>query len=223
MPESAKLAKALDAVRGPNGTIVCRSTLTNPNDGCSPYNAMGTGVNTSAAAAYFMGTDWVRQTIHQDGVAGTLRGEPFSTWAGPISIATGVEYRRDTALGTANPIGLVDGFGNANYKPIAGSVHVTEGFAEVVVPLIKGGIFKSLDFNGAIRGTDYSFVRVRHHLEDRRDVRADRRREAPVHAVAGYSRGKPVRALCRRFDRFGRRFRPVPRRSDLYGPADHHG
>jgi outer membrane receptor protein involved in Fe transport len=156
VPESAKLAKALDAVRGPNGTIVCNSTLTNPNNGCVPYNAMGTGVNSSAAAAYFMGTDWVRQTIHQDGVAGTLRGEPFSTWAGPVSIATGVEYRRDKAFGTANPIGLVDGFGNANYKPIAGSVNVTEGFMEVVVPLIEGGIFKSLDFNGAIRGTDYS-------------------------------------------------------------------
>jgi len=156
VPISANFTKALDAVRGPNGTIVCRSTLTDPTNGCAPYNPFGVGVNSSTSIQYFMSTDWVRQTIHQDGFAGTLRGEPFSTWAGPVSIATGVEYRRDSAEGTANPIGLADGFGNANYKPIHGSVNVKEGFAEVVVPLLKDMFFKSLDFNGAVRATDYS-------------------------------------------------------------------
>ncbi|MET0310021.1 MAG: TonB-dependent receptor [Sphingomonas sp.] len=156
VPISANFTKALDAVRGPNGTIVCRSTLTDPTNGCSPYNPFGTGVNSSTAAQYFMSTDWVRQTIHQDGFAGTLRGEPFSTWAGAVSFATGFEYRRDEARGTANPIGLADGFGNANYKPIQGSVNVKEGFMEVVVPLLKDTVFKSLDFDGAVRATDYS-------------------------------------------------------------------
>lgn len=156
VPKSAEFNKAMDAVRGPNGAIVCRSTLTNPGDGCVPYNRLGTGVNNQAAIDYLMGTDWVRQTIRQDGVAGTLRGEPFSTWAGPVSIATGFEYRKDKAYGTADPLGLVNGFANGNYKPIAGSMDVTEGFLEVVVPLVKDTIFKSLDFNGAVRGTDYS-------------------------------------------------------------------
>lgn len=156
VPQSAEFAKAMDAIRGPNGSIICRSTLTDPGDGCVPYNRMGTGVNSRAAIDYLMGTDWVRQTIRQDGVAGTLRGEPFSTWAGPVSIATGVEYRREKADGTAHPLGLVNGFANGNYKPIEGSMDVTEGFLEVVVPLIKDTLFKSLDFNGAIRGTNYS-------------------------------------------------------------------
>lgn len=156
VPISANFTKALDAVHGPNGSIVCRSTLTDPGNGCVPYNPFGTGVNSSAAVQYFMSDDWVRQTIHQDGFAGTLRGEPFSTWAGPVSFATGVEYRRDQAEGTANPIGLADGFGNANYKPIQGSVNVKEGFLEIVVPLLKDTVFKSLDFNGAVRATDYS-------------------------------------------------------------------
>ncbi len=32
---------ALDAVIGPNGTPICRSTLTNPNNGCVPANVFG--------------------------------------------------------------------------------------------------------------------------------------------------------------------------------------
>ena len=156
VPISANQANAFDAVRGPNGAIVCRSTLTNPNDGCVPYDVFGTGVNSSAAVQYLMKHDWVDQTITQNDAAATLRGDPFKTWAGPVSIATGFEYRRDAAHGTANPIGIANGFGNANYKPIAGSVDVKEGFLEVVVPLLHDKIFKSLDFNGAVRETDYS-------------------------------------------------------------------
>src|SRR3546814_20904970 len=39
---NARMALAQDAVFGPGGSIVCRSTLTNPTNGCVPINRLGT-------------------------------------------------------------------------------------------------------------------------------------------------------------------------------------
>lgn len=39
----------------PDGTIVCRSTLTNPNNGCVPVNLFGLGRYSSAAFDYLYG------------------------------------------------------------------------------------------------------------------------------------------------------------------------
>ena len=52
----ANFALAIDAVRAPNGAIVCRSTLTAPTNGCVPYNLYGTGVNSAAAVRYVLGS-----------------------------------------------------------------------------------------------------------------------------------------------------------------------
>lgn len=44
-----------------------------------------------------------------------------------------------------------------NYKPSSGGYDVKEGFAEVAVPIFKDSpIGRSLNFNAAIRATDYS-------------------------------------------------------------------
>jgi outer membrane receptor protein involved in Fe transport len=52
---------------------------------------------------------------------------------------------------------MINGFFAGNYLPTDGSYHVAEGFLETVVPLAKDlpGAQK-LDFNGAVRFTDYS-------------------------------------------------------------------
>ncbi len=47
---TSRYREAIDAVRNANGVIVCRSTLTNPNNGCVPYNIFGTGVVDPNAA-----------------------------------------------------------------------------------------------------------------------------------------------------------------------------
>ena len=48
-----KYMQAIDAVRNPaNGTIVCRSTLTNPTNGCVPLNLFGRDVMSQAAKDY---------------------------------------------------------------------------------------------------------------------------------------------------------------------------
>jgi iron complex outermembrane recepter protein len=154
---TANYNRAIDAVRAANGSIVCRSTLTNPGNGCVPYNVFGEGVNSQAALDYIVGTAWGRTKLTEEVVAGTLHGNPFSTWAGEVSVAMGVEHRREAVSGSNDPISGVRGFFAGNYLASFGSYRVNEGFLEVVVPLAKDVAFaRSLDLNGAVRATDYS-------------------------------------------------------------------
>jgi outer membrane receptor protein involved in Fe transport len=148
---------AIDSVRNANGQIVCRSTLTDPTNGCVPYNIFGTGVNNQAALNYVKGTAWLRSTIKQDVAAANLQGNPFSTWAGPVSVAVGFEHRRESVTGSNDPLSPARSYWAGNYNASRGSYHVTEGYLETVVPLAKDTSFaESLDLNGAIRATDYS-------------------------------------------------------------------
>ncbi|WP_116807927.1 TonB-dependent receptor plug domain-containing protein [Steroidobacter cummioxidans] len=151
--------EALDSVLDPNtGAIVCRSTLTTPNNGCVPYNPFGIGVNSAAAIDYVAGQISHRnQTFKQDVVAASISATPFSSWAGPISIATGLEHRRESASGWSTPQDLAAEFFAGNYRPTFGKFNVTEGFFETAVPLAADLPFvRALDLNAAVRLTDYS-------------------------------------------------------------------
>jgi outer membrane receptor protein involved in Fe transport len=154
---NANYTLAVDAVAGPGGAIVCRSTLTNPTNGCVPYNVLGVGTATQSSLNYILGNTMLNNKITQNEFAGSIRGEPFSVWAGPVSFAAGFERRSEKSDGTNDPLSQTNGYFYGNYKPIKGGYHVTEGFAETVIPLLKDvTLAKSLDFNGAIRVTDYS-------------------------------------------------------------------
>jgi outer membrane receptor protein involved in Fe transport len=120
---------------------------------------------TDAQLDYLTGTDWLHATVKQDNAVFNINGEPFSTWAGPVSIATGVEWRKESLAQTVAPEGLelnvaggVPGpFRVGNYQASNGSIHMTESYVETVTPLAKDLPFiRSLDFNGAVRLTDYS-------------------------------------------------------------------
>jgi iron complex outermembrane receptor protein len=149
-------ALATDAVRAPNGQIVCRSTLTNPTNGCVPWNNLGTGVNDVAGLKYITGLSHVNQNISQNVFAGSITGEPFSTWAGPVSLALSAEHRSEKAVGKPDPAQGTFTWFAGNFSPFAGKTKVTEGAAEAVVPLAKGESWAdTLDVNGAIRITDY--------------------------------------------------------------------
>lgn len=155
---AANYSLAVDAVRNPaTGAIVCRSTLSNPNNGCVPFNALGTGVNSRAAINYVTGLSYINQTLTQRVAAATLRGQPIATWAGPVDVAFGIEHRNETVSGASTPTDEANGFVYGNYHPTNGSYNVTEGFLEAVVPLAKDASWaKSLDLNGAARATNYS-------------------------------------------------------------------
>ena len=157
-PITANFNNAVDAVVNPaNGQIVCRSTLTNPGNGCVPLNAFGTNKSTPAALAYIYGQSYQNITIKQDVASASLRGEPFSTWAGPVSIALGGEWRRESYAATTTALDQTNAFFLGNFRPSKGHYNVKEGFFETVVPLLKDKrFFHEFDFNGAVRYTDYS-------------------------------------------------------------------
>lgn len=172
-----RLYAAADAVRDPGGAVVCRVQLTNPElyPGCTPINLFGEGSPSPEASRYVLGTAWYRTTTKQDVVALTARGEPFSTWAGPVAVGAGAEYRQVSVGVVSDPIsqrtnlatgirGFPDalrvtpgGFALTNTQPLRGSYDVKEGFVEALVPLAKDTRWaRSLALNGALRLTDYS-------------------------------------------------------------------
>ncbi|PZU10958.1 TonB-dependent receptor [Sphingomonas sp.] len=153
----SRWALAYDAVRNSAGDIVCRSTLTNPGNGCVPVNLFGSGSISSAARAYLTGTQVANRDITQNVAGANLRGSPFSTWAGEVSIAVGGEWRRDAVTATSDAISQANGFNFGNPKPISGRITVKEGYVEAGVPLLRdSALGKALDLNGAVRRTDYS-------------------------------------------------------------------
>jgi iron complex outermembrane receptor protein len=96
MLNNVNFYQAVDAVRNPAGAIVCRSTLTSPNNGCVPYNVLGTDGNSKAAIDYVTGTVMYRQYVTQGAGGLSFSGEPFKLPAGPVSVAFGIEARRET-------------------------------------------------------------------------------------------------------------------------------
>lgn len=155
----ANLTAATDAVTDPGtGRIVCRSTLTNPNNGCVPINLFGSGSPSQQAIAYVTDDFQHVQRVSQTVVEGSLRGQPFELWAGPVSVAIGAEHRSETLSYTVAPLTAAFGHGIFNGPSSGpGTIKVSEAFAEVVVPLLRDTpMFRTLDFNGAVRVADYS-------------------------------------------------------------------
>lgn len=167
-----RFAAAVDAVRDSAGNIVCRVTSTNPGlyPGCVPINLFGVGSPSAAALRYVLqpSSFTVKNTL--DDVNGSIAGSPFSTWAGPVSVVVGGEYRKATLkqTSTADPALPVDFTGlrspianrlfNSQQVGVgAGSNNVKEAFGEVAIPLLKNLPFaEKFDLNGAVRYTDYS-------------------------------------------------------------------
>lgn len=158
---NANWSKAIDAVRNGAGNIVCRVNAdTNPNNddlACVPVNLFGEFQWNPAAKNYMYGTGHQSATIKQHVAAANLQGQLFSTWAGPVSVATGVEYRKDSIRGDADAISLANGWYVGNGSAVSGAVTVKEGYLEAIVPLAVDAPFaRRVELNGAIRYTDYS-------------------------------------------------------------------
>ena len=163
---AANLNYAIDAVVNPaNGQIVCRATLPGPAfnaaaAGCVPLSSFGPTSATPAAQAYVNGTGYGTSLYKQSAGALNLRGQPFSTWAGPVSIAFGGEYRKETQVVGADALSANAKFSFAgNVGVFRGSFDVKEGYLETIVPLARDMAFAhSFDINAAVRYADYSSV-----------------------------------------------------------------
>ena len=155
--------QAVNAVVDPaTGNIVCRSTLTNPINGCIPVNVFGDGSLT--LNSFVNGTARFRLVTRQAVAAANIRGTPFSTWAGPVALAAGAEYRRDSADGSSDAIsqrvnanGSIGGWILGNQLPEHGVIKVFETYAEAQAPLASNTkLARELSINAAVRRTHYS-------------------------------------------------------------------
>jgi iron complex outermembrane receptor protein len=156
---NARATRAMDAVRNTAGQIVCGvnadAIATNDDPACVPVNPFGNQIS-SAAMSYLTGTSEQTNVVTEHVVAGNVQGEVFSTWAGPVSLAGGLEYRSDRMSGTADPISSTLGFFTNNAQAISGKIKVSEGYVETVIPLAKDVPFaENLELNGAVRRTYY--------------------------------------------------------------------
>lgn len=151
-------ALAVDAVVNPaNGQIVCRSTLTNPNNGCVPVNLFGSGTPTKQSTDYFSFNATALVRYKQDAAQINLTGSPFQTWAGEVAVAVGAEWRHESAVSTVDAQSARGAWESSVGSEFVGKFSVVEGYAEATVPLAKDLPFaQSLAVNGAIRLAKYS-------------------------------------------------------------------
>ena len=172
----ANFLAAVNAVPGPNGTIICGPIAGNPNltdparisqvqPGCTPLNIFGLGSPSAAALDYVTGHGGsVSSSLGQMWSATVnLRGSPFSTWAGPVQFAIGGEWRKERSSSHANALALQSAWNASNGGEFTGSLTVLEGYAEIGVPLAADApLLHALDLNGALRITNYSTSGVVH-------------------------------------------------------------
>jgi outer membrane receptor protein involved in Fe transport len=144
-----------------------------------PLNVIGQVAVDPAALAYVLPANGPEQHSRQvEHVASiNLSGAPFSLWAGPVSLATGFEYRNEAYLTTADPYGngvtdqspysaaypadpVLNPAGNnwyaGNYHDGRGSYHVYEVYLEQNLPFLKWEPLGEANVNLAVRQTKYS-------------------------------------------------------------------
>lgn len=157
----ANFARAVDAVATGSGDIACRvnadANPANDDPACVPWNPFGYGQNGADAIGYSKGLAHLDQEVTQTVATTGINGEPFNSWAGPVSIAAGVEWRKEEVWGRPDPLSLQTAYTAGNYKGTNGEYDVTEEYLETVVPLAKDVFLaRALDFNAAVRFTNYS-------------------------------------------------------------------
>ena len=176
---NSRYLAAIDAVRLPNGTVACRNPIAVAS-GCKPLNIIGNVPADPAAMAYISPANGPQQhSLQTQQVASfNLNGEPFSSWAGPVAIATGAEWRKEKYTVRADPYGAgvsadspssaeypADPVLNAtvgnnwyagNYHNGQGAYNVKEGYLELNVPVLKSAAWGDANMNIAGRRTHYS-------------------------------------------------------------------
>src|SRR3546814_9565338 len=82
------------------------------------------------ARDYVLGTGQLRQRATLDNGGLSLRGEPFETWAGPVSFALGIEGRRETVRQTAGDLDRAKAVSFNNFPELRGANTTKEAFGE---------------------------------------------------------------------------------------------
>lgn len=149
---------ALDAVADPvTGQPVCAITLTDPSSSCVPLNPFGMGAASQAAIDYVTGTVVAQTASKLSVAAANIQGEPFSLPAGDVSVAAGLEWRREGSNTTVpsypDPADFMYGAG----VPLGGAFTVSEAYGDVLAPLVADKpLLHNLAAEAAARVSRYS-------------------------------------------------------------------
>jgi outer membrane receptor protein involved in Fe transport len=170
-----------------NGTVPLASPigLDNTISGCVPFNYMGHGRISPAAADYITTPKWGIGIVEQDFAELLVRGEITDGWgAGPLSLATGLTYREQSFNDGSYPVdidelgppfnaptlgirGIATTWSNGSpnlhqfstVSAISGGYDVWEAFGELNVPLWQSSSDEQqLGSSFAYRSSDYSSV-----------------------------------------------------------------
>lgn len=197
--------QAVDSVINPaTGQAVCRVALTDPSSTCVPINLFGLGAPSQAAADYVTGTPSQRSTTKLDTVGFSMRGEPVTLPAGDVSVAFGVEARKESIDQTVGELDAAKAFRTFQFSAMSGDFTVKEAFGEVLVPLVKDvPVFNDLQFNAAARISEYDttgsiwswkvgatnefFPGFRGRVTQSRDIRSANLTELFTQTTTGYN------------------------------------
>jgi iron complex outermembrane recepter protein len=150
-----RLSLALDAVTNPAGQVVCRVQIS----GCAPTSLFGLGSISPAAAAFMTPERDMHDEFFRHVAGGSVSGNLVNLPAGPLALALGTEYRRDTYNNIVSPFDLSGEYGAASNAPLSGGFSVKEAFMESRVPILSDLPFvKTLAIEVAARYSDYTTV-----------------------------------------------------------------
>ena len=150
-----RLSLALDAVTNAAGQVVCRVQIS----GCAPTSLFGVG-SISAAAAKFMTPERdSHDEFFRHVAGGSVSGTLFNLPAGPVALALGSEYRKDTYSNDVSPFDQAGEYGAASNAALSGGFSVKEAFMETRLPILSDLPFvKTLAVEVAARYSDYTTV-----------------------------------------------------------------
>ena len=153
-----RLINTLDVVDTGGGVLACRNVSERAR-GCAPFFIFQEGGASEAVINYIGLQNQFDSYVDQKVINGFISGDLFELPAGPVQFVVGGEYRREESRNTPDPT-LQQGLASGNIAPeTRGSFNVTEGFAELRVPLLADVPFAyRLDLNLSGRLSDYSTV-----------------------------------------------------------------
>jgi outer membrane receptor protein involved in Fe transport len=160
-----RIKAAFDVIDGPapGRDPVCRDNPNFDEFGTNPACVPWDFINgpSQAAINYVKATGSFISNIEQHVAGLNFQTDLFETWAGPVAVAFGGEYRRDEA--NFDPDDLVSaGLISINQIPqTKGTTSVIEAYVEAVVPILSDVLFfKQLNLEGAARTADYNTAGV---------------------------------------------------------------
>ncbi|WP_078084685.1 TonB-dependent receptor plug domain-containing protein [Microbulbifer mangrovi] len=149
---------ALNAVEDANGNIVCADPAA-VAEGCAPLNLFGKGAISQEAADYVSAPS-VRDQRTKQTIAGiNVNGSLVDLPAGPLSLATGWEYRDEYAADFPDALTRTGQNAGNKEEPTEGSYSVNEIYVEMEAPLLSDlpGV-QSLSVGAAYRYSDYDTI-----------------------------------------------------------------